>query len=478
MEKLSIKFILIWNIVGTLFGLSFVSFGTYYLTQNIQNDQKLLTQATRSMKEARFDSIQIQQFLTDASLTKDQESLAEAKNHLEHGIKELKNIEQLFPELSKKLNELSDGMALVHTVGSEMFQEYSSKGQAAGDAIMKRAETGLDKVSDKLTDAMNKMVEEFDSKSVAAIQKAERTVLLWIGISGIFVGGLVVLFGFVIAYRITPLTNTTKLLEENAKHLQLTATEIKDGSDRLTSAATEQAAAVEETSASMEELNSMVKLNADHAKQAAAVSQKSSASAEEGEKQIDELLVAIREIAVSSKKVAAIVDVIDDIAFQTNLLALNAAVEAARAGEQGKGFAVVAEAVRTLAQRSGTAAKEISALIKDSVEKMEHGTRIADSSSSALKEIVNSIKTVADLNNQISNASEEQTNGLKQVSEALHQLDQNSQQTAVLAKGSSDSAGVVANSAFTVSDSVSILAKVVHGKSKNTMPSNNEILPM
>lgn len=205
---------------------------------------------------------------------------------------------------------------------------------------------------------------------------------------------------------------------------------LSGSSANLSSASTESAASLEETVASLEELSSMIKLNADNAKMASELSQVSKKSAEEGSHEISTLMNSMEGIVKSSKKIEDIINVIDDIAFQTNLLALNAAVEAARAGEQGKGFAVVADAVRALAQRSATSAKEISGLISDSVQQIQHGQKIADSSHEALKKIVDSVNKVASLNNEIATASIEQSTGVSQITQAMNQLDQATQTNA------------------------------------------------
>lgn len=234
-----------------------------------------------------------------------------------------------------------------------------------------------------------------------------------------------------VAYRVSnTVSGIVSGLTESGNQVSEAITQLTAAGQTLSHSSTEAAASLEETVASLEEMSSMVKMNSDNAKQAAALSQSSKDAAEQGQNEIHHLIESMHDISKSSKKIEEIISVIDDITFQTNLLALNASVEAARAGEHGKGFAVVAEAVRTLAQRSAIAAKDINGLIKDSVEKVEKGSTIADRSGEVLSNIVNSVKKVADLNNEISAASTEQTTGIQQISKAMNQLDQGSQANA------------------------------------------------
>jgi methyl-accepting chemotaxis protein len=214
----------------------------------------------------------------------------------------------------------------------------------------------------------------------------------------------------------------------------------------------------------------MVKLNADHAREASALSHQSREAAEQGEKEITTLISAMADMAKGSKKIEEIISVIDDIAFQTNLLALNAAVEAARAGEQGKGFAVVAEAVRNLAQRSAVAAKDITVLIKDSVEKAESGSKIADSSGEVLKNIVTSVKKVSDLNTEIASASQEQSTGIGQISKAMNQLDQATQTNAASAEEVAASSEEMSSQADALQKMVADLTEIVEGAGIPTAP--------
>ena len=208
--------------------------------------------------------------------------------------------------------------------------------------------------------------------------------------------------------------------------------EISSGIDDLSQRTQEQAAALEETASSMEEMTATVKQNSDNASRANQLAMSAREQAERGGSVVSEAISAMQDINHSSQKISEIIGVIDEIAFQTNLLALNAAVEAARAGDQGRGFAVVASEVRSLAQRSAGAAKEIKELIQDSGSKVEAGSALVDRSGATLKEIMEGIKKVSDIVAEISAASQEQSAGIDQVNNAVMQMDEVTQQNAAL----------------------------------------------
>jgi methyl-accepting chemotaxis protein-2 (aspartate sensor receptor) len=252
------------------------------------------------------------------------------------------------------------------------------------------------------------------------------------------------------------LARTVTTVRRGVDEINVGSREISAGNTDLSSRTEEQAASLEETAASMEELASTVKQNADNARQANQLAASASDVAERGGSAVSEVVNTMQEISASSRKISEIVSVIDGIAFQTNILALNAAVEAARAGEQGKGFAVVAGEVRSLAQRSAQAAKEIKGLIEDSVTKVGAGSQQVERAGATMQEIVASVKRVTDIMGEISAASEEQSSGIDQVNRAVSQMDEVTQQNAALVEEAAAAAGSLQEQAQRLAEAVAV----------------------
>ncbi len=232
------------------------------------------------------------------------------------------------------------------------------------------------------------------------------------------------------------LGNLMRTVLDSSESIRTASAEIATGNLDLSVRTEQTASSLQQAAASMEQLTGTVKQSADSARQANRLASSAAEVAARGGQVVSQVVTTMTEINVASKKIGDIIGVIDGIAFQTNILALNAAVEAARAGEQGRGFAVVASEVRSLAQRSAQAAKEIKALIGASVEKVEGGSRLVADAGQTMKEIVSSVQSVSNIIGEISAASSEQSDGIGQVSTAVVQLDQMTQQNAALVEQS------------------------------------------
>ncbi|CAD0353658.1 Methyl-accepting chemotaxis protein II [Xanthomonas hortorum pv. pelargonii] len=251
------------------------------------------------------------------------------------------------------------------------------------------------------------------------------------------------------------LTDIVGRIQHSSSEIDTAAGEIAAGNQDLSRRTELQAANLEETAASMEELTATVKQNAEHARQANALARSAAGVASQGGEVVSQVVGTMSGIETSSKKIAEIISVIDGIAFQTNILALNAAVEAARAGEQGRGFAVVASEVRTLAQRSSGAAKEIKGLIAASVGKVAEGSALVRKAGTTMTEIVASVNRVTDIMGEITAASSEQSAGIEQVNQTVIQMDETTQQNAALVEEAMAAARAMEKQSSTLTQLVS-----------------------
>lgn len=327
-------------------------------------------------------------------------------------------------------------------------------------------------MSTNLQVALHDLKDFYTEKSAGVVSetheigKKTKTYLIIFSLSAM---GLSFLFLLMIGGRVTrQVQQSVQDLYDSGTNVSDAITHLSAAGKELSDSAIKSASALEETVASLEEMSASVHFNSTNALRAAELTAQSRKSAEKGEKEIKDLVESMRDISSSSKKIEEISHVIDDIAFQTNLLALNAAVEAARAGEQGRGFAVVADAVRTLAQRSSLAAKDIAHLIHESVQKIENGRKIADNSGEVMKEIVNSVNVVSSLASEIAESSSEQTKGIQQVSEAMNSLDSVFQKNASSSEEIAATAKNISEEAYEMQDSIYKLNIVVVGNSRSS----------
>jgi methyl-accepting chemotaxis protein len=250
------------------------------------------------------------------------------------------------------------------------------------------------------------------------------------------------------------LTRAIGTIKMSADSIATATRQMAEGNEDLSQRTEEQAASLEETASSMEELTSTVHHNTENALQASTLASVASSTAQRGGEVVERVIETMQGISSSSARVSEVTNLIEGIAFQTNILALNAAVEAARAGEQGRGFAVVASEVRNLAQRSATAAKEIKALIGESVDRVQAGAKLVEEAGSTIDEIVQSVKHVANIMSEISSTSQEQSRGIEQVNQAVTQMDLVTQQNAALVEEATATALAMAEQAQALRDTV------------------------
>lgn len=259
-----------------------------------------------------------------------------------------------------------------------------------------------------------------------------------------------------LAQMVSSLAETVNMVRVGADSVATASSQIAQGNTDLSARTESQASSLQETAAAVEEMAGTVRTNADNARQANQLASAASEVASRGGEVVSQVVDTMNGIQSSSQKISDIIGVIDGIAFQTNILALNAAVEAARAGEQGRGFAVVAGEVRSLAQRSAQAAREIKTLISDSVEKVNAGSVLVSTAGSTMQDVVTQVRKVTDLVGEIAHASTEQSQGIGQINQAVAQLDQSTQQNAALVEESMAAAESLRSQAAKLADAVTV----------------------
>jgi methyl-accepting chemotaxis protein len=472
------------------------------LKQNVRKNTELALLA----KDMQQHVIQVQQFLTDVSATRGQDGLddgfAVAQEHQAAFAEILARFEQdqaaggikLEPG---QLGALRSNFDKYYAAGVAMAKAYVEGGSPMGNALMKP----FDDASTALQDQVNPFVQHFEEQLKQGEAQVEQSVhMLKLFAAGVCALAAVAvgLLGWWVANSICrpilgALRAVTEIVNGDLTHplrsvrrdeigdlvrevekmrmrfvgpirdlrhaagnIGTASVEIANGNQDLSTRTEQTASNLQRAAASMEQLTATVRQSVDAARQANQLAVSASEIALRGGQVVGQVVITMDSITHSSKKISDIIGVIDGIAFQTNILALNAAVEAARAGEQGRGFAVVASEVRSLAQRSAEAAKEIKGLIGTSVDKVEAGSRLVADAGQTMSEIVGSVQRVSDIIGEITAAASEQSDGIAQVNAAVNELDQMTQQNAALVEQSAAAAAGLKEQAAHLGDAVAV----------------------
>lgn len=458
-------------IILMVFVTIFIDSRVQILTKKMNS---LITQTIPSLTTSKEISVEIgniDRFLKACLLNKADEAilsdnisnLESAKDRMEsaierYGLLEVPDRAKLLREQAKNMS--SEALVVINQALGLIKEKKFEEAQKLSSGLIIEKFSAVDSVLSNI---------ELNNSELIESEKNQSERLSWMTrMSSIVSTGIVLLLSIVASILITKKTmqsiqSVSIELSSEAEKSRSLSSQIAENSENLSSISTSSAASIEETAASIEEINSMAQSSAQNADAASSLSKHAYDEAQIGEKEVKKLILAINEIEKSSKQITEIVNLIDDIAFQTNLLALNASVEAARAGEQGKGFAVVADAVRELAQKSASSAKDISDLIAQSSERVKLGTTLANESEASFSKIVSSIKKVFEINIESSKAAQDQSKGISQVNIAINQLDQNAQNNAQVAENISSLSSAILTQSDQIDSFVKKLDQVISG---------------
>tara|TARA_B110001454_G_scaffold219136_1_gene250320 strand:+ start:57985 stop:59403 length:1419 start_codon:yes stop_codon:yes gene_type:complete len=464
----------IWLLTTVLIsGLIFTGFFSYIksgqLLDSLHNVSKNQLPATRNMLLADMMHDGLRAVVYNAIIA------AESKNsdELADLVKEVEEKGNQFSTYINNLGELGIKPATRDAI-NQVKPVLTSYAKQSFELVLLARDGKADELKAKLPKFMEvfrvlegkmETLGELIEKDASEINDEGKTIQTMIGV---FIS-VFILLGFAISFItirkvVATLNGMTMKISGASKDLNGSSEDLAKSSQSFSAGLTQTSAFLQESVASLEEISSMVKKNNEHSDAAYELSQTSLRLSKNGYEEMGALVKAMSEINDVSKKIEEIILVIDDIAFQTNLLALNAAVEAARAGEQGKGFAVVAEAVRALAQRSAVAAKDITSLIQDSVEKIKTGSSSVNSNEKTIREINDSMTKLGMISKEIAQASREQSAAIEQINKAMNQLDQASQSQANSSKQVSDQSGRLYDNSLGLEKLVKDMDYMIYGR--------------
>ncbi len=427
-----------------------------------------LTAIDREATQIRVNMVEMSDamrgFLLDTTQEQEWQNKLKADEHLVAAVERLSKAttDPFYLDLAKRIGDL-DETRLNPTENKVMELSKADRQQASAIYFSEYVPIRREQMAmvDQLSQRASQASDEEAARYLASLATL-RQIVLWVVVGVVLLMGGLTGLAARTTLRLTSRIRTTAMeLGDGIDRSAGTAAQMSDIAQALSKGATAQAASLEETSASMEEMAAMTRANAESTRQATSLMAEVSEQVASSDKVLVEMLGSMAEIAEASQRVSRIIKTIDEIAFQTNILALNAAVEAARAGDAGMGFAVVAEEVRSLAQRSATAARDTAALIETSVEKTRQGSERTGHVASAVREVTTGVARVRELITSINDASAQQSHGISQTAQAIQQMEQETQRTAASAEESAAASEQLARDVDTSREVVRELERLV-----------------